>query len=100
MADATTIHTLAAEVSKRFTTGERTSDDTGRPIRVLPHEGQPGFETWVQELCFAAHVDNDGDNMLPDDWRYEMVEEALDVIADASSESEAEERANEHEGPI
>lgn len=34
---------------------------------------------WIQELCFAAH---DAGDMLPDDWRYRFITDALHLIAE------------------
>lgn len=38
--------------------------------------------------------------MLPDDWRYEMIEDALRCISEANDDDSAQERADEHEAPI
>lgn len=95
-----TPHTLAALMVAAFTTGERKSEDTGRMIRVLPHEGQPGYVEWMRDACRAAHEDSDGDSMMPDDWRYEMIEEAAGIIADTTDEDEAHERMDEADAPV
>lgn len=34
---------------------------------------------WIDDLCHAAHGDG---NLLPDDWRYECILDALHFIAD------------------
>lgn len=36
---------------------------------------------WVGELCLAAHGD-----MMPDDWRYEFIEDALSAIENGDDE--------------
>lgn len=51
-----------------FTTGERISTDTGRAI-VTTTDDKP---EWITELCHEAHGD-----FMPDDWRYEMIHDAL-----------------------
>ena len=35
-------------------------------------------EAEIKELCYAAH-----DDMMPDDWKYRFIVDALDLIADA-----------------
>jgi len=57
-----------------FTTGERISTDTGRAI-VIPKDDKP---EWIAELCHAAHGD-----FMPDDWRYEMIQDALTELAES-----------------
>lgn len=94
-----TMHEIADEARALFTnTDTRKSEDTGRTIwTVADHSTCP---PWVRDLCHAAHTDADGGDMTPDDWRYEMIVEALDIIADAADEDEAMERADEAEAPV
>jgi hypothetical protein len=47
--------------------------DTTRDI-VLPTDSAP---EWFTDLCRTAHG-----TMLPDDWRYEFIDDALSAIAD------------------
>lgn len=87
--DTETIAALARELSDLFEAGPRISDDTGRPIRKI----RDGAPDWAQDVCRAAH---DGGSMLPDDWRYEMIESAADALADVDGdEDEARERLEE-----
>lgn len=70
---------LAEEMSAAFTNGPRESTDTGRTIRVLKDDA-PG---WMTDVVREAH-----DGMLPDDFRYEMIEEALDTLVRAEGDDE------------
>lgn len=95
----TTIASIASEARSLFTnTDTRKSEDTGRNIwTVADHEACPA---WVKALCREAHTDADGGDMMPDDWRYEMLVEALDILADSEDEDYALERIGEAEAPV
>lgn len=41
---------------------------------------------WVQELCYAAHGHGD---MLPDDWRYQFIVDALDALSENEDADDA-----------
>jgi len=41
-----------------------------------------GSPAWVQELAFAAHQDGTDGGMLPDDYRYEFLVDALNGFAE------------------
>jgi len=69
-----TIQEKATEALTWFTTGERISTDTGRAI-VIPKDDKP---EWIAELCHKAHGD-----FMPDDWRYEMIHDALTELAES-----------------
>lgn len=77
-----TIGDLARELSEAFTAGPRISDDTKRPIRTL----RDGAPEWMHDVVRAAHGD-----MLPDDWRYEMIENAAGALSDTDDEDDARE---------
>lgn len=85
MNDFSTIQALAAKVSSSFETATRAD---GAPY-VLLKDGHP---QWMQDLCFAAHEDG---AMLPDDWRYTFIREAVDHLAEAATEDEAREAMEE-----
>jgi hypothetical protein len=51
--------------------------DTARDI-LLPADDAPA---WFTELCHHAHG-----SMMPDDWRYELVQDALGAIEDGAGE--------------
>jgi len=79
----TTVATLAAEMSASFETRTRTNGDEFRCLK----DGSP---EWMTDVLFDAH-----DGMLPDDWRYRMVESAVDAIADSDgNEDESGEAAD------
>lgn len=54
---------------------------------VSAREGNP--PEWVEGLCRAAHDDG---RMFPDDWRYTLIREALEIIAE---DDDPEARADE-----
>lgn len=79
LTDNDTILKLAREMSAAFQAGPRDSTDTGRPIRVLG-DGRPD---WMQDVARAAHG-----GMPPDDFRYELIEEALDALIEADGDED------------
>jgi len=73
------LHDKATAALSWFTTGERKSDETGRQITMHRDESPQ----WLKDLCYHAHDDGDAAGaMLPDDFRYEFIEEALQFLAD------------------
>ena len=86
-----TLASIATEARGYLKLGSRTSEDTGRPI-VCAVDDAPD---WIASLCRAAHG-----NMLPDDYRYEAIAEALDTIGEADDEDDAQRRCDEWEAPI
>lgn len=69
-----TLAEKAAEARSWLHRGEREVPGIGQIL--LPKPGAPG---WLQPMCLSAHEDGD---MLPDDWRYEFIGDALDVLAE------------------
>lgn len=65
MTETTTISTLAAEAAKWFETAERKEGET----YLRRKDGAP---EWVSEMVRKAHG-----SMLPDDWRYDFIVQAL-----------------------
>lgn len=63
-----TVQNLATEARRYFTTKHRAT------FWVLA-DNRPD---WLQDLVRFAHAD-----MLPDDWRYAFIVEALDALADS-----------------
>jgi hypothetical protein len=53
--------------------------DTARDI-LLPADDAPA---WFTDLCHAAHG-----SMMPDDWRYEFIQDALAAIEDGADEDQ------------
>jgi hypothetical protein len=51
--------------------------DTARDI-LLPADGAP---PWFTDLCHHAHG-----SMMPDDWRYEFIQDALHALQDGADE--------------
>ena len=51
--------------------------DPARDI-LLPTDGCP---RWFTDLCHAAHG-----SMMPDDWRYEFIQDALSALGDGADE--------------
>jgi hypothetical protein len=45
---------------------------------LVPADGAP---QWFTDLCHYAHGD-----MMPDDWRYEFIQDALSALADGADE--------------
>jgi hypothetical protein len=76
MDDATdniiTIQSLAAEMSQSFEEAVRPA--SGEHFRKL-NDDAPG---WMTTVCRKAHDDGE---MLPDDHRYEFIEQAVDALA-------------------
>lgn len=67
-----TIQTLAAEMSGSFEGATRSNGEEFRKLREDAPE-------WMSNVCREAH---DKAQMLPDDWRYHFIEQAVDAIAD------------------
>jgi hypothetical protein len=74
-----TIQELASDYSRRFVGDTRADGSKFRKV-ADGQETEP-----LRDLIYKAHGD-----MLPDDWRYRFIEEALDAIAEADDEDEAE----------
>lgn len=66
-----TIQSLATEVSREFVKGTRTDGLTEYWLR------KENKQDWIQEAIHAAHGD-----MLPDDWRYEFIVQALNAMSE------------------
>lgn len=95
MSDFDKVKTLAHELSRGF---ESVKDSNGEPltrdhitVRTLNDATNKRF----QEVCHKAHG-----NMLPDDWRYSMIEEAADTLSESESEDDYNERISQIEAPI
>lgn len=70
METQTALQTTAAEARSWFHQHQRSENDTIWTLK----DGRP---QWVQDMAFAAH---DSGDMLPDDWRYEFIVDALDAL--------------------
>lgn len=89
----TTIYSLAAEMASWFESRTRANGDKFLALR----DGHP---EWMKQVCFEAHDSPTVGTIMPDDYRYEMVNECLDIIAECSNEDDLEEaRWNRLEAP-
>lgn len=84
----TTIETLAADFARRFEGATR--DDGTKYRRVRTDDANEDLTA----LIMAAH---DGGEVLPDDWRYQMIEDALDAIAEDGEDATLEPAIYTHE---
>ena len=71
-----TVNELAKEALGWFTTDAR---DNGEEF-VKTKEGRPD---WLENLIFTAH-----DDMMPDDYRYRFIEDALQYISDQDEDAD------------
>jgi len=72
----TTVQTLANDALECFETSTR--PDGSEFVRV-----KDGSPDWLHDLCLAAHENG---QVLPDDKRYSMIENALSVISNADED--------------
>jgi len=75
----TTIQTLASEMSRSFQSAKRPN---GEEFRKLNDDAP----AWMTTVCRKAHDDGE---MLPDDWRYHFIEQAVDALAAHEESDEA-----------
>ena len=78
-----TIQTLAAEMSHAFETATRCT--TGETFIKLEDDAP----AWMTTICRKAHDDA---AILPDDWRYRFIEEAVDALAECRDDDEGRDR--------
>jgi hypothetical protein len=74
-----TIQSLATEMSQAFEEATRQNGETFRKLK----DGSPA---WMATVCRQAH---DKAQLLPDDWRYAFIEEAVDALASYDDADEA-----------
>ncbi len=72
---ATTIRSLASEMSQAFEQGGPRDD--GKTFRKL----KDGSPQWMTDVCHEAHAD-----MMPDDYRYVFIENAVEAIAESDAD--------------
>jgi hypothetical protein len=76
----TTLQILAREMSQAFESVTRPgSGETYRKLRDTAPE-------WMTTVCRLAH---DEGRLLPDDWRYAFIEQAVDALAEHEDTDEA-----------
>jgi hypothetical protein len=73
-----TVQTLAESTHKLFVKDTRTSN--GEEFWKTTDDAPE----WVKEMCREAHGE-----MMPDDWRYAFIVEALDALAESEDPDEA-----------
>ena len=71
-----TVNELAREALEWFITDTRNNGEKF----IKTKEGRPD---WLENLIFTAH-----DDMLPDDYRYKFIEDALIMIADQDEDAD------------
>jgi hypothetical protein len=76
-----TVEQIALEARSWFEYRKR------RPDREEAWFHKDGAPAWITDLCRAAH-DQGGELMLPDDYRYEYVVDALDHLAEGGDPSD------------
>ena len=74
------IKTLARETSAQFEVGTRTGGE-------VYWKRKSDADEWIQALCFAAHEDHICGMMMPDDYRYQMIIDALNLIEEYGEEA-------------
>ena len=81
-----TLQALAVEAHKHFELSERKNAEKTKYWKT-----KDGAPEWVKEMCHEAHRTGSGtwDVMLPDDFRYEFIEDALDKLANHEDADEA-----------
>ncbi len=88
-----TIYSLAAEMASWFESRTRANGDKFLALK-------DGYPEWMKQVCFEAHDSPTVGTIMPDDYRYEMINECLDIIADCTNEDDLEEaRWNRLEAP-
>jgi len=75
-----TIVTLARDMAAAMITAKRDNGDRFYKIA-------PGSPEWMKDVCMAAH---DGGNVLPDDYRYAFIADALGNIEQADDDATLE----------
>lgn len=69
----------AEAMARAFITKQRTS--SGEDYDTLDTE-HAAYGPWMVDACQAAHRDEDGDLMLPDDHRYAMIREFVQTVSE------------------
>jgi hypothetical protein len=87
-----TIFSLAAELASYFETRTRNNGDTFLTLR----DGHPD---WMHTICRAAHESPTIGTIMPDDIRYEMINECLDAIAQCNDQDALDDRKYELSAP-
>jgi hypothetical protein len=101
MTKTVTVHSLAREMYEAFESDKRDNGDTFWKLK----DGSP---EWMKDVCFQAHKDGSpgimgepGQGaMMPDDYRYEFIFEAVSSIEEADEDADLDEVRDEIEADI
>jgi hypothetical protein len=81
----TTIQDKARDAAQWFESVRRDeSDENSSYVRLKEHAPD-----WVKEIVYTAHGD-----FLPDDWRYDKIQDALEYISDSDDPEDSAEFAD------
>lgn len=83
----TTVQQLAAAYLDQFESLERDNFST--------YKRKDDADDRLQELCYAAH-----DDMMPDDYKYNFIVDALGMIADADEDADLDDLYTEIEADV
>ena len=79
-----TIENLAGQLSKALEQKTRAAGhEPGLDHYTAVRDGSP---QWMTDACRAAHGDG---GMLPDDWRYEFIDDAASALAESEGDLDA-----------
>ncbi len=78
-----TLSKLAEETRKHFKLDKHKAD--GHDY----WKAKDGAPKWIKDLCQKAHDTGGGHLMLPDDFRYEFIVNALDALSEHEDENDA-----------
>lgn len=82
MIDTVSIQDRAKEAASWFETAQRAAVKDGQATGELYVRVKDGAPEWVTELVRAAHYGVPDMLMLPDDFRYQVIREAVDALAE------------------
>lgn len=79
-----TIYSLAAEMASWF---ESRTRDNGDKFLTL----KDGYPEWMKQVCFEAHDSPTVGTIMPDDYRYKMIKEVIDMLSECADEIDQKE---------
>jgi hypothetical protein len=86
MNDTKTIQGLAEETRKWFEQAERRDEEKTTYWRT-----KDGHPQWIQDMCHEAHNSPTIGDLLPEDYRYMFIVEALDALEECGEDDEPSE---------
>lgn len=79
------------ESTKRITTGQEAAQAMGDAFIISERDNgekfyhlRDGSPEWMTDVCRKAHGE-----MFPDDWRYQFISDAVDILAESDDWDEA-----------